>query len=148
MPTHHPGVIVVGADGSPTSDAAVHWAFDEAAARGLHVQVITVHHDGHPVDLALSEHLDRIGTAHPGVPRWYRQAHGQVGEELVRSAEGAALLVVGSRGPGRVRPSALGSVAAHCLRHAPCPVVVVPATSLGHRADPTGAAALATGVRR
>jgi nucleotide-binding universal stress UspA family protein len=43
----------------------------------------------------------------------------------VRRAEDADLLVVGSRGRGVVRSIVLGSVALHCVTHAPCPVVVV-----------------------
>jgi nucleotide-binding universal stress UspA family protein len=50
---------------------------------------------------------------------------GAPAEQLVRTAEGAALLVVGSRGRGLVRSTLLGSVALHCATHAPCPVVVV-----------------------
>jgi nucleotide-binding universal stress UspA family protein len=43
----------------------------------------------------------------------------------VQIAEGATLLVVGSRGRGGVRSTLLGSVALHCSTHATCPVVVV-----------------------
>jgi nucleotide-binding universal stress UspA family protein len=46
-------------------------------------------------------------------------------EVLVRRAEGADLLVVGSRGRGELRSALLGSVALHCATHAPCPVMVV-----------------------
>ena len=50
---------------------------------------------------------------------------GPAGDTLVRAAEGAELLVVGSRGRGAVRGMLLGSVALHCVIHAPCPVMVV-----------------------
>ena len=43
-----------------------------------------------------------------------------------RQAEGAELLVVGGRGHGAVRELLLGSIALHCVLHAPCPVMVVP----------------------
>lgn len=46
-------------------------------------------------------------------------------EALVKTAaDGAQLLVVGSRGLGGVR-GLLGSVSQHCVRHAPCSVLVV-----------------------
>jgi hypothetical protein len=36
--------------------------------------------------------------------------------------------VVGSRGHGWFAEAVLGSVASHCVRHAACPVVVIPAS--------------------
>jgi nucleotide-binding universal stress UspA family protein len=50
---------------------------------------------------------------------------GPVRRSLVEAASGAQLLVVGTAG-GRVVDRVLGSVTQHALRHAPCPVVVVP----------------------
>ncbi|WP_233498881.1 universal stress protein [Blastococcus sp. TF02A-26] len=50
---------------------------------------------------------------------------GAPSDVLVQRARGAALLVVGSRGRGAVRAALLGSVALHCVMHAPCPVLVV-----------------------
>ena len=58
---------------------------------------------------------------------------GPAGDRLVRAAEGAELLVVGSRGRGAVRGMLLGSVALHCVIHAPCPVMVVPSGRSGAR---------------
>ena len=45
---------------------------------------------------------------------------------LVEESSDADLLVVGSRGHGRVLKRVLGSVSDHCTHHAHCPVVVVP----------------------
>jgi len=39
------------------------------------------------------------------------------------------LLVIGARGRGVLAALLLGSVASYCVRHAPCPVLVVPASS-------------------
>jgi nucleotide-binding universal stress UspA family protein len=50
---------------------------------------------------------------------------GQAAVELVRAAQGADLLVVGSRGHSAFAGMLLGSVSEHCAAHAPCPVVVV-----------------------
>ncbi len=44
---------------------------------------------------------------------------------LLQAAEGADLLVVGSRGLGGFRGLLLGSVSQQCAQHAPCPVVIV-----------------------
>jgi nucleotide-binding universal stress UspA family protein len=50
---------------------------------------------------------------------------GAPGDVLVRRATGAGLLVVGSRSRSRLAGLVLGSVALHCVVHAPCPVLVV-----------------------
>jgi len=56
---------------------------------------------------------------------------GSAGDTLVRAAEGAELLVVGSHGRGAIRGMLLGSVALHCVINAPCPVMVVRAGRSG-----------------
>lgn len=52
---------------------------------------------------------------------------GDPGEAILNAAaaEGADLIVVGSRGRGPVGRLLLGSVSDHIVRHADCPVVVV-----------------------
>jgi nucleotide-binding universal stress UspA family protein len=44
---------------------------------------------------------------------------------LLRAAEGAAVLVVGSRGRGGFARAVLGSVSQRVAQHADCPVVIV-----------------------
>lgn len=52
-------------------------------------------------------------------------ADGEAGPVLVDAAEGADLLVVGSRKIGGFERMFRGSVSAYCSRHATCSVVVV-----------------------
>jgi nucleotide-binding universal stress UspA family protein len=55
-------------------------------------------------------------------------AEGPAASVLVDAAEGADLLVVGSRGHGGFVGLLLGSVSQQCVTHAPCPVLVVRGT--------------------
>ena len=59
----------------------------------------------------------------------WRLVHGDPRDALLQlaSAEGADLLVVGTRGLGGVARLVLGSVAAYIVRHATCAVLAVPA---------------------
>ena len=52
---------------------------------------------------------------------------GEPGPAIVEAAnaEGADLVVVGTRGRNRVERAVLGSVSDHVVRHAPCPVLIV-----------------------
>ena len=52
-------------------------------------------------------------------------ASSRAAQTLLDLAEGADLLVVGSRGRGGFKGLLLGSVSQQCTHHAPCPVVVV-----------------------
>ena len=146
-----PGRVVVGVDGSPGARAALGWALAVAAGTGAPLEVVSAY----PVDfywmdplLVDPERLDAIRadteervralvaevrgdpavTAAAGAAGTRVDvvvAAGAAPEHLVARAEGADLLVVGSRGRGGVRSTLLGSVALHCVAHAPCPVVVV-----------------------
>lgn len=51
--------------------------------------------------------------------------HGRAAARLVEESEDALMLVLGRRGHGGVRGSALGSVSNACIAHAHCPVLVV-----------------------
>ncbi len=53
-------------------------------------------------------------------------AHGQSSARLLEAAQGAEMLVVGSRGAGGFRGLGFGSTADQVMRNSPCPVIVVP----------------------
>lgn len=139
------GRIVVGIDGSTESDAALAWALAQARRTGDEVQAVhawqypemgewmkpnpfELQHDELERDAArvLREALDRAGP-HDDVAVDAVVGNGRAVALLLAAAEGAELLVVGSRGRGGFAGLLLGSVSQHCVQHAPCPVVVVPA---------------------
>jgi nucleotide-binding universal stress UspA family protein len=144
--------IVVGVDGSDGARTALKWALTEAARRGADVEVVTAFAfdsywldpfliDRRRIDDIRSETETRARAmveearqdlaldglpGGPAVGITILVAGGAPTAHLVQQSEGAALLVVGSRGRGAVRSAFAGSVALHCSAHAMCPVVVVP----------------------
>ncbi len=142
--TEHPGQrIVVGVDGSPSSQAALAWAARQAGLTGAGLLVITAWdypqfygmydwtpalEDPGPEQIAQRLARDTISTVlgpEPGIPLEIQVHQGSPAHLLVEAARGAALLVVGSRGHGAVAGALLGSVSQHAAHHAPCPVVIV-----------------------
>jgi nucleotide-binding universal stress UspA family protein len=135
------GPVVVGVDGSPTSEAAIDFAFEEAAIRGA--PLVTVHawsdprptlSDVSPTDVArleeseratLTEQLARWRDKYPDVEVISVVAHGKPTPALLEQAQQAQLLVVGSRGRGGFTGMLLGSTSHSLITHALCPVVVV-----------------------
>lgn len=142
--------VVVGIDGSHGSRAALRAALVEAAARGAEVEALSVYTvvlgwtAGAPIDVpdidaVRADTRDRaralvaevrdemLVEGVPGVvdvPVHVVIEGGPAALLLVERAVGAGLLVVGSRGRSAVRSLLLGSVALHCVTHAPCPVLV------------------------
>jgi nucleotide-binding universal stress UspA family protein len=128
--------IVVGVDGSPESDAALRLAYDEARVR--HGELVVVHAWQYPplgpsgsdrrrAEERLAESVERLGTeADPTVPITEKLIGGDARTALLRESQGAALLVIGSRGLGRVSSAVLGSVSTFLLHHATCPVEITP----------------------
>jgi len=127
-----PGPVVAGVDGSPGSQDALAFAFEESALRGVPLVVVC----------ALMDAPGRIGGArlmeeqfsslmadrekeHPEVTVLRQVAFGTPRSALLAAAAGAQLLVVGSRGLGGLEGMSLGSVATALLHHSPCPVAVV-----------------------
>jgi nucleotide-binding universal stress UspA family protein len=77
------------------------------------------------VTAALDRALTPVRQTFPDVPFDLRLAGSDPADELVRASDGAALLVVGTRGRGALRAGLLGSVSRSVLAQARCPVAVV-----------------------
>jgi nucleotide-binding universal stress UspA family protein len=134
--------IVVGVDGSEGSLRALRWAVHDAHTRGGTVQALTTYDwagteaallaglgpegERRRAEDILAEAVADIGREHPDVPIAAEVVPGSPGRKLTEAARDADVLVVGSRGHGRLRQAVLGSVGEDCIRRAPCPVVVVP----------------------
>ena len=76
---------------------------------------------------AVQQRVDEIATGLGGkVPEvTVSVAKGSPAEELVKAAQGADMLVVGSRGSGGFGRLLMGSVSSQVTHHAECPVVVI-----------------------
>jgi nucleotide-binding universal stress UspA family protein len=135
-------VIVVGVDGSDASKDALRWAAHQAEVTGsalvavsswkfpamAYGAVVPLPYDfdvegasQKTLDQAISETLGN----HSAVDVSTVVAEGPPALELLKAAQNADLLVVGSRGHGAFAGMLLGSVSEHCVAHSPCPVVVV-----------------------
>lgn len=136
--------VVVGVDGSDHGTLALHWAIDEARRRGAVLQIVHAWrypYIGADVGFAASPAvLEGVeANARTIVDDAAAVASGAGVEDvettlvsgpsagiLLDAANGADLLVVGSRGRGGFTGLLLGSVSQQCAHHAPCPVVIVP----------------------
>ena len=140
-----PRRIVVGVDGSAGSLLALRWALDEAVRRRIDLRpVLAWEFPGYPyywddtpgpAELARQgrDLLDRTVTealagSQPPVPVVPEVLQGIPAEALAKSAVGAELLVVGSRGRGGFAGLLMGSVSQACAHRTPCPLVIVPPT--------------------
>jgi nucleotide-binding universal stress UspA family protein len=132
--------IVVGVDGSPSSNQALQWAIGQANLTGAAVDAIacwhpttlydwTLHAKDPHQDAAARQTLaatvaDALQDA-PAVQVRQSALPGNAAEVLVERSRNADLLVVGSRGHGGFSGVLLGSTSHNCVQHAHCPVVVV-----------------------
>jgi nucleotide-binding universal stress UspA family protein len=133
--------VVLGVDGSATSEAATEFAFAAAAARD--VPLVAVHAWWDPVvgpvlarlvDVEavesderrlLAERLEGWRAKYPGVRVETVVSRDFPAHVLLRQATQAQLLVVGSRGRGELGGLVLGSVSNALVHRARCPVAVV-----------------------
>lgn len=133
--------IVVGVDGSPSSQAALRWAARQAQLIGGSIDAVCAwdtpsmsgwagpatepDFDVEVAERGLVEEINTVfGDTRPAEVRELL-VRGNPSEVLLSAAEGAELLVVGSRGRGGFARALLGSVSQQCAQHAPCPVVIV-----------------------
>jgi nucleotide-binding universal stress UspA family protein len=133
--------VVVGVDGSAVSDAAVAFAFEAAASRGVDVVAVHAWMDvalgigGELFEWAeikaeehtlLTERLADAQARYPDVPVRRVVTRDRPAHTLLEEAANAQLVVVGSRGRGGFRGLLLGSTSQALIYHSPCPVAVVP----------------------
>lgn len=137
--------VAVGIDGSPDARRAAELALHEAAVHGGALLVVHAWSPVTPINEAAMfagpspddleaaargvvdaelEHLRRLG---PDVPIETRLGCGAAADVLLETGREADLLVVGSRGRGRVRGFVLGSTSQSIVSRAQGPVLVVPA---------------------
>ena len=135
------GPVVVGVDGSPTSEAALAFAYEAAAARRAPLVAVHTWQDNLVgLELAplpdweaietderqlLAERLAGWGEKFPDVHVQRVVTRDRPAHTLVEQSACAQLVVVGSRGRGSFAGLVLGSVSHALLHHAKCPVAVV-----------------------
>lgn len=152
------GPILVGVDGSPESREALVWAAGLAQATGA--GVLAVHAVGlleklgpEGSSVPSAGHLEEIRHVFEttwcepvrlnGVSVEMQMRYGTPADVVLSAAEqeGAAVVVVGSRGIGGAALGALGSTSSRLARSCPVPVVIVPVAQL----DGAGAQAVQRG---
>jgi nucleotide-binding universal stress UspA family protein len=138
------GAVVVGVDGSPSSEMALDWAVVECTRRGLPLHIIHAFPDGYPMTNigmgyaigSLRQNADRVRT--DAVARAHRVNPELVitcgdpalgpASALVSASESADTVVVGSSGRS-AGGLLLRSISVQVASHARAPVVVVHDTS-------------------
>jgi nucleotide-binding universal stress UspA family protein len=135
--------IVVGYDGSASARRALLWAAEEAQRRDALLEVVVAWHEPNIVDCSAVSVMtgpvpylaaanatadDAVEDASAaGAPKVEGHAvHAAPAGAILAAAEGADLVVVGSRGRGGFAELVLGSVSHQVVHHATCPVVIVP----------------------
>ncbi|MEU5607715.1 universal stress protein [Streptomyces sparsogenes] len=137
-----PRPVVVGLDGSPESFTAAHWAAHEAQRRGLPLSLVHAwlgqagdlpapdSGDGEDAVGHWAQRIPRdaekeLSGRYPDLPLTAEQVPTTAVSALLERAEGAEMLVLGSRGLSGLTGFLLGSVGQQVLARAACPVVMV-----------------------
>lgn len=142
--TSGPAPVVVGVDGSPSSDRAVDWATDEAARRNLPLQLFNAWNVDFSAELGASllpaieqesadvlrAAADRARAISSSVRITRRQERSGPSAALVTASLTADTVVLGHRGKGAVERILTGSTSMQVSAHAHCPVLVVPEASV------------------
>lgn len=141
--------VVVGHDGSAGADDALTFALGLAGQLNLPVVVVrawSIATAARPASwefgyvpsfeeysVAVHDELMQDSRAivenYFGVQVSYHAVHAHPVKTLIALSRDARMLVVGCRGRGGLAGMLLGSVSGQCVRHAACPVLVVPARS-------------------
>ncbi|WP_328946990.1 universal stress protein [Streptomyces sp. NBC_00250] len=147
----HPPTVVVGVDGSASSQAAVAFAVEEASLREARLRAVWVWprsvlaHDDGEGGLAerrrlLAESVAGWTERYPDVAISQEVLRGHPVEQLALASQESLSLVVGRRGRGGYSGMRLGSTVHGLLHRAPCPLITVPLPQRERRtADPAWA---------
>jgi nucleotide-binding universal stress UspA family protein len=132
--------IVVGVDGSRHSQEALRWAAHLAVIFGARLEAVTaweyppsygwtpVPSEGDPgqdMEKVLGDTMRAVFGDQSPAGVHLRVAEGGAAKVLLDACEGAAMVVVGSRGHGGFAGLLLGSVSANVAEHASCPVLII-----------------------
>lgn len=126
--------VVVGTDGSPGALDAVEWAADEAGRRGVPLRLVHASVWGQTSGGGLADPVTEASYAR-AVEKWPDAkvttdvVLGAPAPVLIAQGDKAGMLVLGSRGMGRIATALLGSVSLPVVAGADCPVVVVRPTA-------------------
>ena len=134
--------IGVAVDGSEPATCALAAAARLARATGAHVELLSA---GQTLEHAAAWlHVARLSLESSGVAFSSRPLAGGPRERLADASGDLDLLVCGSRGRSRPVAALLGSVSAHLVAQAQCPVLVVPPTVARSDGGPLGVTSAAT----
>jgi len=137
---HVTDAVVVGFDGSTSSEGAVRWAAQQAVRSGARLDLVTAWEYptswGNAIPLPsdydpaadaqsmIDPVVEGLHAEHPSLEVHAHVIEGHPGDVLVEASKHGSLLVVASRGHRALAGFVLGSVSQHCVTHCPCPVVV------------------------
>ena len=119
--------VVVALDESATAQAALAYGYVAAARSGRPLTIlrcVSAGHLGEAAALAQARLLIAYGELYPGVTVSTDVVPDDPRNALVAASRHAALLVLGSRGRGRLASGLFGSVSRDLIRRSGCPVVI------------------------
>jgi nucleotide-binding universal stress UspA family protein len=118
--------VVVGVDALPESRPVLEFAYREASLRDLPLTVVHSGKDAESERLALSEAVAGMAEKYPEVAVTTRLSQGSPQEVLAELGERMDLVVVGAHQASGLDRVLHPSVSVAVVKHASCPVAVVP----------------------